>query len=74
MSYQLYEDISDEEKEFIDSLGVAKFYKKANENPDRCIICNEPFTDKNVFTPSGWKETKISCICEKCFDKMFSHE
>ena len=35
-----------------------------------CIFCKEPFSDKNVFTPLGWRETQISGICEKCFDNM----
>lgn len=36
-----------------------------------CIKCNEPFTDKNVFTPAGWKEIQISGYCEKCYDEIF---
>jgi hypothetical protein len=33
-----------------------------------CINCEDPFTDKNVFTHLGWKETRISGMCERCFD------
>jgi hypothetical protein len=35
-----------------------------------CIFCKEPFSDKNVFTQLGWRETQISGMCEKCFDNM----
>ncbi len=34
-----------------------------------CLHCKEPFSDKNVFTPEGWAEIKISNVCEKCFDE-----
>jgi len=37
-----------------------------------CFNCRQPFTDKNVFTDLGWKETKISQTCEACFDSMFA--
>jgi len=36
-----------------------------------CIKCKQPFTDANVFTAAGWRETKISGVCEKCFDTMW---
>lgn len=36
-----------------------------------CNVCRQPFTDKNVHTEAGWRETKISNTCEDCFDKMF---
>lgn len=39
--------------------------------PACCVSCKQPFTDKNVFTPLGWKETKISKLCEACWDNMF---
>lgn len=35
-----------------------------------CEHCKEPFSDANVMTPDGWKETQISGICEKCFDSI----
>lgn len=34
----------------------------------RCACCGEPFSDANVHTPDGWKETQISGMCETCFD------
>lgn len=36
-----------------------------------CVKCKEAFSDKNVFTHLGWKETRISHMCEKCWDDMF---
>lgn len=39
-----------------------------------CIKCGEPFSDANVFTQEGWQETRISQVCEKCFDEMFGDE
>ena len=39
-----------------------------------CISCGEPFTDANVFTHAGWKETRISQTCERCFDALFDDE
>lgn len=38
----------------------------------KCFICDEPFTEKNCFTDSGWKETQISGFCESCFDGVFN--
>lgn len=35
-----------------------------------CIECGEPFTEKNVHTELGWRETKISGMCEDCFDEV----
>lgn len=37
-----------------------------------CIKCKQPFTDKNVHTELGWKETRISRLCEDCFDAIFA--
>ena len=33
--------------------------------------CKEAFSDKNVFTQAGWRETKISKMCESCWDNLF---
>jgi hypothetical protein len=33
-----------------------------------CQRCGEEFSEKNVFTEAGKAETKISGLCEKCFD------
>ena len=37
----------------------------------KCILCKEPFTESNVYTDLGWKETQVSGMCEKCFDECF---
>lgn len=42
--------------------------------PGHCVVCKEPFSDENVFTPAGWGETKISQTCEKCWDDMWKEE
>ena len=39
-----------------------------------CINCSQPFTDKNVYSQDGWKETQISGMCEQCFDITFDDE
>lgn len=36
----------------------------------KCKNCNKPFTDENVYSQDGWKETQISGICELCFDNI----
>ena len=38
---------------------------------ETCVKCYEPFTDNNVRTAEGWSETKISKMCEDCFDDLF---
>lgn len=40
----------------------------------RCLDCKAEFTDANVLTPSGWRETQISGTCETCFDEMFADD
>ena len=39
-----------------------------------CFHCNKPFTDENVFTDAGWREIRISGMCEKCFDEITNFE
>lgn len=39
-----------------------------------CSACGEEFSDKNVFTPAGWRETQITGWCEVCFDELFKDE
>ena len=43
--------------------------KLAQLDSNTCVICKKPFTDKNVFTDAGWRETQITGFCEKCFDE-----
>jgi hypothetical protein len=42
-----------------------------NAKPGCCVECNQPFTEKNVFTQAGWAETKLSQTCEACFDRIW---
>lgn len=35
-----------------------------------CLRCKNAFSDSNVFTSLGWKETQISGFCETCFDTV----
>ncbi|OYD64814.1 UNVERIFIED_ORG: hypothetical protein BDU10_7434 [Burkholderia sp. CF145] len=35
-----------------------------------CRCCGEPFSDANVYSEAGWIETKISGLCEICFDTL----
>lgn len=39
-----------------------------------CIQCKEDFTNNNVYSKDGWKETQISDLCESCFNKNFETE
>lgn len=39
-----------------------------------CRSCRQPFSDANVHTSAGWAETRISGMCEDCFDAMFAEE
>lgn len=40
----------------------------------KCVYCGKPFTDENVYSVDGWKEVKISQVCEKCFDECTKEE
>lgn len=42
--------------------------------PGNCRSCKEPFSDKNVHSAAGWAETRISGMCEDCFDAAFAEE
>jgi hypothetical protein len=42
--------------------------------PGHCVQCKEPFSGDNTFTDAGWRETKISKMCERCFDALFENE
>lgn len=33
-----------------------------------CVKCKQPFSDANVHTSAGWRETKLSLMCEDCWD------
>ncbi|CAN0620309.1 conserved protein of unknown function [Burkholderia multivorans] len=49
-------------------------HMKARLNTGVCISCGQPFTADNVFTDAGWRETRISQTCERCFDALFDEE
>jgi len=59
---------------FLDSLATAAGFNLDNAERGCCIKCGEAFSDKNTHTAMGWKETRISGMCEDCFDKLFSGE
>lgn len=35
-----------------------------------CFACGEDFSEENVLTEAGARETQISGMCEVCFDEM----
>lgn len=40
-----------------------------------CIECQQPFKfGVNVFTKEGLAETRITGMCEKCFDALFEED
>lgn len=47
---------------------------RGNTPDGHCYECKEPFSNLNVFTPAGWRETTISKMCERCWDAMFAEE
>lgn len=65
---------SPEIQEFIDGMARLAFGAAPSDVPGCCIQCREPFTAKNVFTDAGWRETKISGLCEQCWDNLFKEE
>lgn len=38
----------------------------------KCYACRQPFSNANVRTHLGWRETQISGMCENCFDELFA--
>lgn len=57
-------------KDLIYDKHIMEFNKRADEAPEACVICQKPFSDENVKTQAGWKEIKISGMCETCFDRV----
>lgn len=57
-------------EEFRNSIGL----NVDNMKQRKCVLCGEEFSDKNTHTDAGWKETKISGMCEDCFDDVLSEE
>lgn len=54
--------------DFKEQLEMAAF---GATKPGTCVKCKEAFSDKNVHTQAGWRETKISKMCENCWDNLF---
>lgn len=56
--------IPESEADFADNYESMRFKK--------CTRCGVPFTQYNIFTRFGWRETQISGFCEKCFNNLFN--
>lgn len=39
-----------------------------------CVYCGAEFSNGNVHTKEGWRETQISGFCEDCFDGLFEDD
>ena len=61
-------DLEEFQKVVADAVG------KTGTPAGHCYGCKEPFSDQNVHTRAGWQETKISGMCENCWDSMFSED
>lgn len=55
-------------------FAAARVSKDSSGKFMHCIECQEGFSDKNVFTDAGKRETQISGLCGRCFDNMFKDE
>lgn len=64
------EGLIDSTVAMVDALEKAEKFRDVA--PGTCIECGQPFSDKNVFTMMGWRETRITRLCEKCFDAAFA--
>ena len=62
-------NVSMERSDSVDNF-LDKLMPDAVKDDSRCINCGQSFSEKNVFTEAGWRETKISHCCEKCFDAI----
>lgn len=73
----MYQNFANEEIDLIKNVGfenglvIIDFQNNKQSNPNCCVLCNEEFSNRNVFSTLGWKETKISGICENCWNKKF---
>jgi len=57
-------------QEFQEELARATFGAAPKDIPGHCIQCREGFSPSNVYSEAGWRETKISGLCERCFDEI----
>lgn len=55
---------------FKDEMARTAFGAAPSDVPGHCIQCREGFSDSNVYSEAGWRETKISGLCERCFDEI----
>jgi hypothetical protein len=37
---------------------------------EKCVRCGAGFSDLNVHTDAGWREIRLSGMCEDCFDEV----
>lgn len=51
---------------------LAKAVGKTDTPAGHCYVCKDPFSDQNVHTAAGWAETRISGMCENCWDETFA--
>ena len=58
----------------VDFLNTILLEREAAVAAGVCVTCKQPFTPVNVFTDAGWRETKISHMCEACWDTLFADE
>lgn len=61
-------------KKLKDDLAQEAFDQASGETVGHCRSCKKPFSDKNVFSQAGWQETKISGMCERCWDDIMKEE
>jgi len=66
--------MTDALQKFKDDMARLAFGAAPADVPGHCIQCREPFSANNVFTEAGARETKISGICEACWDKLFEED
>lgn len=45
-----------------------------NNRYKECIECHQAFSNQNVYSMAGWRETQISGLCELCFDNITNIE
>ena len=37
-----------------------------------CVTCHAPFSAANTHSEAGWRKTRISGMCEDCWDSLFA--
>lgn len=52
-------------------LDIMKPDRKADGEACRCVECKQEFSLENTRSEAGWRETKISGMCENCWDNLF---